>query len=1510
MASMILRKLLNRVTRIAIFTLIFSQAAFAQADVNDNKIPPSLINLLQKSETLGESAILDHAKAHGIRFVQRTGQEALFPLMIDMKPGVSSANFDKSWLQSRSIMTDAESKSFIRVKVPLRLMRTLAQHPQIRSLRFPRRPIPLSIGLGTYVSESVHLTNADSLQQENLTGNAVKVAVLDMGFNGLQNTMNAGELPSSTAKILLPGQSTLENGINHGVAVSEQVMDMAPGASLYCIMVGDETDFENAVDTIRAKNIKIVNHSVGWALDGYYDDTGPIDSLVNFSHDKDSVFWAVASGNEAQRHWRGKWTDADHDSLLEFQTGAESLQIITSSLTDGNPVEVYLNWNQYTNTLTDLDLYVYDKNNKLIESSTYPQLSPPYYIPGEYVAFPCSSSQTPYKIKVKKKAGPVLADTFDITIFSPDADLLNATPGSSMMEPADAHGAFTVGAVSTNNWVLSSPAIEPFSSRGPTNDNRMKPDITAPDSTSTWTYLVSDPTVGAARGTSYSSPVVAGAAALFKQKYSGITMKMIADSLRAMVKSVGTTSADSAKFGAGLLYVYLPPPVLLSPSNNASGLTTSQTLTWSTVGNAATYHVQVSTDNGFSSIVNQDSTLTAGSKTFNGLTNGTTYYWRVRSKNSHGVSTWSGYWKFTIIKQFILTVSATNGTVTKSPTTSPYDSGTVVTLTPVPSAGYVFSSWSGDLTGTANPGSITMNAAKNITANFTIKQYALNITATNGTVTKSPSTGPYDSGTVVTLTPLPAVGYHFVSWSGDLTGTANPGSLVMTGVKNITANFAINTYALNITATNGAVSKSPNLTVYDSGTVVTLTPNPSPGYVFSSWSGDLTGTVNPGSITMNAAKNITANFTIKQFTLSITATNGTVTKSPSQTTYDSGTTVTLTPVPSTGYHFTSWSGDLTGTANPGSVVMTGAKNITAGFAITSYTVTASAGTGGIVKPSGSQTVNYGDTLRDTAVTNTGYTFVNWTVSGGVTTVANGAIGTFVVTGAGTVQANFSIKVYSLTTTAINGTVAKAPDQTVYDSGTSVTLTATPSTGYHFTTWTGDLASSTNPATIIMTAAKNITGNFAITAYSVTASAGAGGTVKPSGTQSINYNDTLKDTAIANPGYSFVNWTVTGGVATAVSGAAGKFVVAGAGTVQANFAIKTYSFSITSVNGTVTKSPDQTVYDSGTSVTLTAVPSTGYHFMSWSGDLTGTTNPAPIIMTSAKNVTAGFVINVPDSPVLASPANASVNAAISPVLTWNAAARAATYQVQVSTSALFADTVVRDTGLTVLSKSEGPLLNNTTYFWRVAAKNAGGTGAWSAVWSFTTIPAVPMQVQLLSPKDTAKIPADSVLLVWRKSVAGTDRYKLEIAADSLMTTMIYSDTTVIDTQKIYKGLSDKTTYWWHVLAHNVAGWGSAGAAFKFTVAIPSTAVLPKSFSFAMNGMWNSRYFISYALPAETKVSIRLYGIGGRLIATLCDATQEAGYYHIPIGQLKLSNGYYLLDFRAGKHVITKKLPLFR
>jgi len=119
-----------------------------------------------------------------------------------------------------------------------------------------------------------------------------------------------------------------------------------------------------------------------------------------------------------------------------------------------------------------------------------------------------------------------------------------------------------------------------------------------------------------------------------------------------------------------------------------------------------------------------------------------------------------------------------------------YDEGATATWS-------VTTPWPGDpgvryVTDTTS-GDILMDSPKTITITWTT-QYELTIEIVpegSGTVELSPPSedGYYDDGEVVTLTANPEPAYAFAYWSGDLSGTDNPGTLIMDGPKSVTANF-------------------------------------------------------------------------------------------------------------------------------------------------------------------------------------------------------------------------------------------------------------------------------------------------------------------------------------------------------------------------------------------------------------------------------------------------------------------------------------------------------------------------------------------------------------------------------------------------------------------------------------------------------------------------------------------------------------------------------------------------
>jgi len=213
--------------------------------------------------------------------------------------------------------------------------------------------------------------------------------------------------------------------------------------------------------------------------------------------------------------------------------------------------------------------------------------------------------------------------------------------------------------------------------------------------------------------------------------------------------------------------------------------------------------------------------------------------------------------------------TSVNGEGTISPSSGEFEEGETVTLTGSSTDGWSFVRWEGDWSSTQNPSSISMNSNKNIIGVFERKDFNLTITiGGEGTVQErivsQPKTTEYPYETVVELTPNPSEGWRFVEWGGDLSGSESPIQITVDREKNVTVTFEKKEYPLNITIEGeGTVEENivqPKSTEYPFETVVELTPNPSEGWGFVEWKGDISGIENPKQITIDREKNITVKF--------------------------------------------------------------------------------------------------------------------------------------------------------------------------------------------------------------------------------------------------------------------------------------------------------------------------------------------------------------------------------------------------------------------------------------------------------------------------------------------------------------------------------------------------------------------------------------------------------------------------------------------------------------------------
>ncbi len=384
---------------------------------------------------------------------------------------------------------------YIEAMIPMAAFEALLANSTVRGVRKPWRAVPSAR------SEGVAFIGADSWEGVLFRSPAggLRVGVIDSGFEGYRDLLGRDLPPEDRVHTnSFVEDDDIENDEVHGTAVSEIVYDIVPEVDLYLSNIETSGDLNSAITWMIENEVHVINMSLGFFAAGPGNGTGPIIDMVERAP-RQNIPFVTSAGNQADRHWIGRFKDADGDGFNDFAPGDESNAFRAST---GEEIDIFMSWdfNDYLSSSQDFDLLLLDSSGRIIAQSRARQQGFVGDWASEDISVLAPRNDT-YHIVIQRISAS-LPETLQLhTFFS---GLQFVEPEMSLTIPADGREVIAAGALYQGNG-----RPEFFSSRGPTKDGRIKPDFGAPDGVSTETYGP----VGFF-GTSAAAPHTAGAIAL------------------------------------------------------------------------------------------------------------------------------------------------------------------------------------------------------------------------------------------------------------------------------------------------------------------------------------------------------------------------------------------------------------------------------------------------------------------------------------------------------------------------------------------------------------------------------------------------------------------------------------------------------------------------------------------------------------------------------------------------------------------------------------------------------------------------------------------------------------------------------------------------------------------------------------------------------------------------------------------------------------------------------------
>ena len=482
-----------------------------------------------------------------------------------------------SYLEANGASPRNIDADYIEAYIPVSLLAEASEREGVLSARTIIPPHP---DQGSVVSGGVAAHGVPSWHAAGYKGRDVKIGVIDLSFKGFAGLMGS-ELPATVQARCYASvgnfttnlsdcisTSSPERSRRHGTAVTEALFDIAPQADYYISDAGSYRDLLNTVNWMVSQGVDVINMSLAWGFDGPGDGTSYYSNAPLKSVDAavtGGIIWVNGAGNSARDSWYGAFEDSDSDGVHEFNASGNECNRVTIDLDPLEGFTAQLRWaDSWGGASKDLNLYLISDPGSTFSLSDAVAASEDYQlgyrndIPYEWISIDHGDiANGEYCLAVNQTSGAA-PSWIQLLVWGASDDLQNYVSAHSIGNPAESRnaGMLAAGAAPFSN----TSTIESFSSRGPTTDNRTKPDIVGADGGTSSTR-------GTWKGTSQASPHVAGLAALVKQVYPSRSPSSIASYLKD--NALGRDTVPNNTWGYG--FARLPPP----PDATLSALTLS-----------------------------------------------------------------------------------------------------------------------------------------------------------------------------------------------------------------------------------------------------------------------------------------------------------------------------------------------------------------------------------------------------------------------------------------------------------------------------------------------------------------------------------------------------------------------------------------------------------------------------------------------------------------------------------------------------------------------------------------------------------------------------------------------------------------------------------------------------------------------------------------------------------------------------------------------------------------------